>query len=222
MSDFAAYVFYVNRPDLLERSLESFPDTLMHLTVINNSGGAIPNLAHKGCRIYRPLVPLTYSQSMNLMLEDCLSLKADFIIHFHSDAYTTNPNAVQELLAKVREYRDSGRRWSCAFSHYDLLWAVNPIALADIGGWDTMFPAYFGDNDARRRWELAGWECIDTGIQGVQHEGSATINSDPDLQFLNGQTFPLYAHLYRQKWGGEPGKEVFTKPFNRDFRAARS
>ncbi len=212
-NDYAAYVFYVNRPDLLDRALLSFPQLHDELTIVDNSGGEYDY--GQTVHYFQPPVPLTYAQSMNWMLKDALYRKVDFILHFHSDAFSTNLNAVDELLSKVREYRDAGRKWACAWTHYDLLWAINPLALSDIGGWSTEFPTYFGDNDFRRRATLAGWECIDTHIQGIQHEGSATIKSDPKLNFLNGHSFPFYQHLYRQKWGGDPGQETFTVPFDR-------
>lgn len=215
MSDFAAYTFYVNRLDLLRRSVESFPALRSELTVVDNSDS--DDLFDPGFEVssfYKPPVPFTYAQSMNWMLRDSQHQEVDFILHFHSDAYSTNPAAVYELLAAVRSYKATNRRWACAWTHYDLLWAINPAALTDIGGWDTSFPTYFGDNDFRRRSTLAGWECIDTHIQGINHEGSATIKSDPKLNFLNGQTFPLYQQLYRQKWGGGPGNETFLKPFD--------
>lgn len=151
---------------------------------------------------------------MNWMLADALAKKVDFILHFHSDAFSTNPEAVSQLLAKVREYRDSGRRWACAWTFYDILWAINPRAISNVGGWDIEFTSYFTDNDMRRRLGLAGWECIDTHIEGVNHEGSATINSDPQLRYLNGVTFPLRKEYYIKKWGGEPGAERFYKPFD--------
>lgn len=213
MIDYAAYVMYVNRPDLIQRAVDSFPTLIDRLTLIDNS----PDGAHMqitGTTTFRPPVPFTYAQSMNYILKDALERKVDFIIHFHSDAYSINPNAVEELLFFARKVRDEGRRWACLWSHYDLLWIINPAALEDIGGWDTNLPTYFGDQDARRRWALAGWECIDTHIQGINHEGSATINSDPKLQFINSQVFPLHRQYYIQKHGGEPGHERYTVPFD--------
>lgn len=212
MTDFAAYVFYVNRPDLFSRAIESFPDLVPELKVVDNS----PNgSSFSGVEAFHPPVPLTYTQSMNWMMQDALSRGKDFIIHFHADAYSKNPTAVMELLDFVRKCRDEKRKWACAWTFYDILWAINPHAAKAVGGWDTVFSAYFSDNDMRRRWMLAGWECIDTHIQGMGHEGSATVNSDPDLRFLNGFTFPMYRHYYEQKWGDGPGKETYVIPFNR-------
>lgn len=218
-TDFTAYVFAVNRPELLLRSIASFPQLDGYLTVVDNSSSGIlvnpeEPWACKSFRIFRPPVPLSYSMSMNWMLADAMRKGVDFIIHFHSDAFSTNPNAVQELLTAVRQYKAEGRRWACAYTHYDLLWAINPAAMQDIGGWDTTFPNYFGDNDAKRRWQLAGWECIDTGIKGIDHEGSATINSDSKLKMLTGHTFELYRAIYIQKHGGGPSAESFAYPYN--------
>lgn len=87
-------------------------------------------------------------------------------------------------------------------------------AFEAIGGWDTNLPWYYSDNDAYRRLKLAGWECIDTGLK-VEHKASSTINSDSELNFLNSITFPLYGAYYARKWGGSPGNEIYTTPFNR-------
>ena len=210
MTDFAAYVFFVNRPDLLDRSIRSMALSVGDYIIVDNS----PNSGLYGPNAFRPPVPLSYSQSMNWMLKDATKRGKDFIIHFHSDATSTNPDAVAQLLEQCRLMKAEGRRWGCLWTHYDILWAINPVALNDIGGWDTNFSAYFVDNDTRRRLNLAGWETIDTGIQGISHEGSATINSDPKLKFLNGQTFPLFSQYYHAKWGGAPGAERFDVPFN--------
>lgn len=213
MKDFAAYVFFVNREDLLQRAIDAFPQWHEELTIVDNSvNGLSAPSPHK---IFRPPVPLTYTQTMNWMLKDATNRGVDFIAHFHSDAFSTNLLAAQELLDRARLMRSEERKWACLWSYYDIAWIINPQAVHAVGGWDTVFPAYFSDNDMRRRLELNGWECIDTNIQGVNHEGSATINSDPALQFLNGVTFPMYRGYYVAKHGGEPGNERFRTPFGK-------
>ena len=212
MNDFAAYVFYVNRPDLIRRAVGSFTDLLKDMTVVDNS--VIPDFLPHTRPVFRPPVPLSYTQSMNWMLADATRRGKDFIIHFHSDATSTNPDAVSQLLDYARRMKAEGRRWGCLWTFYDILWAINPVAMNDIGGWDTNFAAYFSDNDIKRRLNLAEWETIDTNIRGMSHEGSATLKSDRRLEFLNGQTFPLYQQYYYAKWGGGPGEERFSIPFN--------
>ncbi|MDE2103578.1 MAG: glycosyltransferase family 2 protein, partial [Patescibacteria group bacterium] len=163
---------------------------------------------------YRPPVPFSYSQSMNWMLSDANNKHASVIIHFHSDAFSTNPDAVSELLAYVYRDKQAGLRRGLWWTYYDILFALNVEALNEIGGWDTLFNSYFVDQDLKRRLRLAGWECHDTHIQGISHEGSATINSDPKLQLIHSISFPLTRMLYLAKWGGEPEKEQFRFPFN--------
>jgi len=224
-TDFAAYVFYVNRPDLLVRSLNAFPDLWSDLTIVDNSPEGLDKVLKRKdipapIAIYRPPVRFTYTMALNWMLLNSQDVwergsRKDFIIHFHSDATTTNPSAVNELLAHIRAAKATGKRHGLWWTFYDILFALNPEAILSVGGWDPLFPSYFVDQDLRRRLMLAGWECVDTHIQGMSHEGSATINSDPKLQFENGCTFKWQAAIYHEKWGGEPGKETYSAPWNR-------
>jgi hypothetical protein len=215
VSDFAAYCFYVNRPDLMSRALDSFPELWDELTIVDNSADGIPEEASLLRGVFRPPVPLSYSQSCNWMLRDATEKEVDFIIHFHSDAVSTNPKAVKELLAYIRKAKSEGKKHGIWWTFYDILWAINPVALREIGGWNTLFPSYFVDQDLKRRLRLAGWETVDTHIEGMSHEGSATVNSDPQLKLINQQTFPLQAMLYQAMWGGDPEKEMFKYPFNK-------
>ena len=215
MTDFAAYVFYVNRPELLRRAILALPAWHDDLTIVDNSTTGVPDLELPFTpRVYTPPIPLLYSQTMNWMLKDAQSKKVDFIAHFHSDADSANPTAAQELLDYARRFKAEGKRWACLWSYYDIAWIVNPLALADIGGCDTHFRDYFTDQDLKRRWHLAGWETHDTHIQGLSHEGSATINSDRKLREINARLFTLYGAIYGTKWGGGAGEEVFTHPYN--------
>lgn len=214
MTDFAAYTFYVNRPDLLRRAVEAFPALWPELTVVDNSGYGIDTELPDSVSVFRPPVPLLYSQSMNWMLADAQRKKVDVIAHFHSDADSTNPTAAQELLDYARRDLATGLPRACWWTYYDILWAINVKALADIGGCDTHFRDYFTDQDLKRRWHLADWETHNTHIQGISHEGSATINSDTKLREINARLFTLYGAIYCAKWGGGAGEEVFIHPFN--------
>lgn len=219
-SDFAAYTFYVNRPELLARAIDAFSDLQHDLTVVNNSGkkfvekseGDGPYFVAND--VFEPLVPLSYSQSMNWMLQDANAKGVDFIIHFHSDAFSTNPLAVKQLLTYARNDKANGLRRGLWWTFYDILFALNVEALNEIGGWDTNFNSYFVDQDLKRRLRLSGWECHDTHIEGISHEGSATINSDPKLKLIHSLMFPLTRLFYLAKWGGDPEKETYKQPYN--------
>lgn len=215
MSDYAAFCPFVNRMDLLTQVMVACNKADVELTVINNgprldAQKELPTWEKAPKPIfYTPSVPLSFSQSMNL--EFLWSAGKKFTLHMHSDAIIPD-GAIERLLEAARLVDSQGRKWGVIYTFYDILAIYNPAAYLDIGGYDTTLPAYFSDNDWYYRLDLAGYERIDTGIE-VGHVGSATINSDPDLKRLNGVTFPLYRQYYVAKWGGEPGKELFTTPF---------
>lgn len=91
-----------------------------------------------------------------------------------------------------------------------------------IGTFDENFyPAYFEDCDHHRRLMMSGAKDIRVpGFECVHGEppfwGSSTIHSDRELNRKNGITYGNLRKYYLKKWGGEPGKETYTKPFNRD------
>lgn len=93
--------------------------------------------------------------------------------------------------------------------------AINPIAFDRVGYFDqNFFPIYFEDTDYSRRCGLAGVHYLSAGKSGVVHLGSSTIKHDLDLARQNDVTFQKNRDYYCDKWGGEPGSEVWRLPFN--------
>ncbi len=213
MSDYRVFVPFVNRPDLLHKAVESLDDVKDYLTVIDNSviDQEYP-WENLNSQTFRPKVPYTFSQTMNLILKMTREANAKICVFMHSDA-EAGPGTVMALISQARKLMVEGKKWGVLFTNYDALAAFNVDAFEDIGGWDTVLTQYYSDNDSYRRLKLNGWECIDTGLP-VKHEPSQTIKSDPKLNFINGVTFPLYGFYYEQKHGGPPGKEKFDRPFN--------
>lgn len=220
MTDYSAFVPVVNRPDLLENVFAATTCLHHRFTIIDNSPNGVVEKAKlpihsKGSppiRFFRPPVPLSFSQTMNWAIQDTMDWRKTFCITMHNDAVIPE-GACEQLLEFAHQAVIDHPRWGVIFTHYDVLAVHNPVAHQDIGGWDTNLPQYFSDNDYFRRLKLAKWECIDSGIE-VGHLASSTINSDPYLRHMNGITFPIYGEYYRQKWGGTPGEERFTLPFN--------
>jgi hypothetical protein len=223
MSDYAAFIPVVNRPDLLVSTVEAVSCLHDDLTIIDNSpDGMVAEIkipAENGgykrwlrpVKLFRPPVPMTFTQSMNWELEETLRRGKSFCVHMHNDAIIPE-GACESLLEMARNINNQNRPWGVIYTLYDILCIYNPKVYEAIGSYDTSFAAYFSDNDYFRRMDLAGWERINSGIQ-VGHVGSQTINSDAYLRHLNGVTFPLYREYYRAKWGGNPGEERFIHPF---------
>lgn len=78
---------------------------------------------------------------------------------------------------------------------------------------EKFFPAYFEDNDFHYRIVMANKEMhVGSGeMNPVIFRNSMTIKKDPKINFGFGPNQQYYV----QKWGGMPGHERFTRPFNK-------
>ena len=203
---------YVNRPDLLALAVESVRAIWPYTQIIDNSPHGLPQ---KGwpVAVFRPSVPLTFSQTMNLLASLADETGSDVVLMMHNDAEAA-AGTCERLLAAVQEAERTGRHWGIMFTQYDTLVAMKRSMMRYVGPWDTNLPQYFADNDYYRRVRLAGFEILETGLPVTHHQGSsATIRSDSGRSYLNGVTFPLYEQYYISKWGGRPGEEGFEWPF---------
>lgn len=210
MSRIPIFIPFVNRPDLLDKavaSVRTFPSA--YPLIINNSGEPLGILADK----YNPPVPLTASQSLNLMQYLASGAGVPFYFFLHNDA-EAGAGTVEALYTLAREKTERGDKWGVIFTNYDALAAYNTAAFADpaVGPWDQNLPQYYTDNCMYRRLRLAGYEMVSSELP-VHHVGSRTLHSDPIRERVNRITFPIYGQYYAQKWGGPPGSETFDKPW---------
>lgn len=91
--------------------------------------------------------------------------------------------------------------------------AVNIPLMQKLGGFDENFyPAYFEDNDAYYRSQLAGYSSEWVDSVEIFHKGSQT-QFGVDGQIVSHDRFDQLRDLYVSKWGGIPGNETFTRPF---------
>jgi len=208
---------YVNRPDLLKVAVNSIKAYWPHLVIVDCSDGRdlrTSNNLPADVSVYEPPVFLTLSQSLNLLRQLAIEQQCDVMMYMHTDA-EAHEGTPEQLLSIVETLlTNKEKKWGAAFTNYDTLAVYNMEAVKAIGMWDTILTAYFIDNDYYRRMSLAGYELIDTGLAVSHHNGSSTIRSDLRRGFLNSITFPMYQYYYEQKWGGTPGKELFSTPFN--------
>lgn len=93
--------------------------------------------------------------------------------------------------------------------------AINPIALETIGYFDTAFePIYYEDQDYYRRAELAGLKDFVAADTAIVHAGSKSLYEVAGQKELHQRTFGLNQEYYIGKWGGLPGQETYTRPWN--------
>lgn len=99
------------------------------------------------------------------------------------------------------------------------MFAVNPELLRNTVGWfdATIWPAYHEDGDMNYRSEMRGMSLYRINMATAVHNegGSATLKS------YNAQEEEIHHHQFRRnqtyyhaKWGGLPGEEKYTVPFN--------
>jgi hypothetical protein len=98
--------------------------------------------------------------------------------------------------------------------------ALNAAVIEQVGLFDewSFWPLYFDDTDFAYRCHLAGvpvqaidW-LADEGADG--HATSLTIHSDEELARANNRSWIVNQAAYVAKWGGRPGHETFTSPWN--------
>lgn len=204
MKDYCLFIPYVNRPDLLARAVASVCE--LGPWIINNSASAP---ASDGGSLVLPSVPLTFSQSMNFGIHHAKSCGLKFCFFLHSDAEAA-PGVGLQLLHGARQ---ASERWGAIFTNYDAFVVFNVEACHAVGDWDVHLPWYFADNDFYRRLRLAGYPTLESNLE-VHHEPSQTLRADAQLSFVNRVVFPLHRQYYAAKWGGEPGRERWDKPFD--------
>lgn len=123
-------------------------------------------------------------------------------------------NTIEELIKAfdsktlIFPYSASANGFSC-FMLPDFV--VNSVGLFD----EQLFN-YFGDNDYVRRINLnplVTYTAIHT--TSFSHFGSASIKSYNNSEMERHHTlFRKSRDLYIKKWGGDPGQETFTTPYN--------
>lgn len=207
------FIPFVNRLDLLRLAVLSVPRRLTtEPIVINNSGAELSDAVWGQCGVITPSIPLTFSQTQNLMLE--MSQSHPFYFFMHSDAEDD-----EGILDRLREMAMQQReKWGAIFTAYDALACYNTAAMNAIGGWDVNIPWYRSECDLYRRLRLAGYPTLESHLR-VKHEPSQTLNADPAIKARVDEENKTARLYYIQKWGGDNGKEKYEVSFNGEAQA---
>lgn len=83
---------------------------------------------------------------------------------------------------------------------------------------EVFFPAYFEDNDYHYRMKLADYAAVVLPPALFLHFGSGTQNeaNEDKTPIVPGPAFEKNRLSYARKWGGVPGSEIYTHPYNND------
>jgi len=181
----------LNRYDLLQRMLDSVDVQVEHLLVIDNGTGSDLFFSDKFQNVTVLDMPanLGVSGSWNLGIKSFPYAQRWFII---SNDVQFNPGALGELSKARRDEITLTAR----FPHWQAF-ALGDEAVSDIGLFDeSLFPAYFEDNDYTRRAEFVGVNIRRLEID-VSHENSSTIKAG--YQDKNAKTYAANDRYFERK-----------------------
>jgi len=165
---------------------------------------------------------LGVAASWNVALRRAQELGVDACVLMNDDV-EIEPHTMQMLLERLFESNEiAAGPTTLPFTCFAL---KLPNALDEVGLFDEQFfPAYFEDDDWYWRMRCAGYadllrvDVLDLGITWPQHSTTKS-EAGPELAKAIVEGYENSRIFYEQKWGAQPGHELFTKPF--DGRSAR-
>jgi GT2 family glycosyltransferase len=169
------------------------------------------------------------AKSVNEGMIAAFEMGADLVVNI-ADDMQPRPGDFDELveyayrraglpaITATAAHERTGTVGSCELSFT----AFNLICLATVGMLDeNFFPLYYEDVDFMRRVKLAGYPFPQLLGTRIVHRGSGNIYGVPGLLDQNHRTFAANQAYYIRKWGGLPGQERFSVPFQQfDLRIA--
>jgi len=212
MSKFCILIPTINRADLLLEALaeydKCYPDTriLVLDTGKQSLGSSNPNVT-----IFGIPEPMGVARAWNCLIsiaggyykeENFLILNDDVILKKSEDD-------IHKMIKKGNDNTFQVCRSIYNWSSFLLRKSVSDT----IGTFDEDFEkCYFEDNDYHYRMKLAGVKIkYEDDLNPDVYRNSMTIEKDPSLgNFLNNR------ELYIKKWGGIPGEEKYTNPYNKE------
>lgn len=218
----------INRADLLARCIRSIDYPVDEILVINNGRDvAVASILRQlsdeyaVLSVHKPAENLGVSGSWNWAMHN--RPKAEYWLHVGNDIQFT-PGDLRLIDEGVRRHPEMVVR-PANWGHS--IFAVRPHCLTTAGDFDQNFvPAYLEDSDHMYRINLLGLPWADIGKAQDEHEecraihgeaptwGSHAIYADRRLLEANRTTHGNNFRYYVRKWGGGPGEEKFTHPFD--------
>ena len=209
MKNFFIGIPTINRADLLNEALKKyaldFPS--IHIIVLDNGDQEIWQGADN---IYVFNFGKNYgvARSWNWLMEQGFQIGYENALILNDDIYLGKTEA--QIEDYINKYPEHG-----FFVGKEVNWSsfiVRKSTLETVGGFDVaFFPAYFEDNDFCYRMRLKGiTRDQDYFLNPEVYRNSMTIAKEPSLN----ANFEKNRAYFVKKWGGQPTKEKYTKPFN--------
>lgn len=135
----------------------------------------------------------------------------DAVIIANDDIYL-HEGTLQRFVQEMQSSKFVSFEGMNAFSFF----GIHLDYAAEIGDFDEEFwPAYFEDNDYHYRMKLQGFAGTHVAEPSYFHAGSATLSTFTyERRQMHHHNFNKNKRYYIAKWGGLPGYEFYTTPFN--------
>jgi GT2 family glycosyltransferase len=185
----------LNRYDLLQRMLSSIDYPIRHLFIIDNGDGPTEVL-----QIPDWVREVTYSpMPSNLGVAASWNLGIKTFPHHNRWFFSSSDMYYQKGALEKLSTALTTELTLCDMPPYFQTFVIGEKVIEKVGIFDEIYyPAYFEDNDFLRRLDNASIPVTKISLP-IGHDNSSTINSDPKLLSLNGQTFATNRDIYRHK-----------------------
>lgn len=198
---------YLSRPELLAALLDSIPrDMVERIHIIDNSPppGIVEIEGFKHAVVTRMHHNAGVAASWNAIIK--LNPRARWWCLLNSDV-TVSRGTLEALEQAMKVH-------SIAYMSAMAAFGLRADCVQKVGWFDENYvPAYHEDNDYDYRCRLMGVHIEDLAL-GIEHFGSAVLKGSEHYQRENGRTFGAGRAYHREKWGGDPGFEVYQTPFD--------
>jgi GT2 family glycosyltransferase len=206
---FAIGIPTLNRLDLLHPALlfyiHDFPETKIY--IVDNGNQSIESkFKHPNVEVIYVGENLGVATSWNLLCKKIYE-NHEYALILNDDIYLGRKEwEVINLLDNFKKFFYCTMLDWCAF-------IVPKKTFKVIGDFDEQFfPAYYEDNDYHYRIKLKGEGIFQIPfLNPFLYQASKTSEKDPTIL----PKVKFNKELYIKKWGGEPNKETFKKPYNK-------
>lgn len=189
------------------------PDELRRFIFVDNSRDAglrALNLEQHGARVLYVPENLGVNRAWNIALRER---------HEQTLGCSTSVRFLDGFKAFVREWERGCNAWGGLTSLGWHLISMGRALIDELGLMDENFyPAYFDDTDYCCRLKLANLHSGAGAESGNLPRIRCRVEAAGIALALKANCFharfDMLLDYYRRKWGGDPGKETFTHPFN--------
>lgn len=206
---FAIGIPTLNRWDLLEEAMEryvvDFPNT--NIYILDNGHQQLHDQSVGNVTVTTSEQNIGVAASWNFLIDKIFEHGHEYAVILNDDIYwgKKESEVIERLEILPRHpFYASTKTW-CVY-------AISKFMFTLVGKFDeSFFPAYYEDSDYAYRMKLANATPLyHDFFDPVVYRNSMTIRKDKAVnnKFMDNKNYFL------KKWGGEPGKELFSTPFN--------